>query len=368
MKNRVTMAQLSLLLMLVMMGGKFLSLPALLAAELGHDSWLAVAMSFLWDGVCLAFLMAAVRKNSLPIDKVLYGTLTPVGGRAVLAVFLVLFLCRIIVLLDSCYKTFAVTFDVNTSWILFVLPVMAVAAFAVHRGFNSVARTAQLLFAPIVLSIIAILLYPATQTQFRALAPVAEVGWKSIAEQSFFKSFWFSDFVFIYFVMDGIGKGRSAPVFVSFGVGAAITVLMNAVFVALFGSLAQHVDIAMSKIGLFAVSVSGVGRWDWLTFTVWLTSVILKIVVFTFCAYTCVEKICGKTFGKVNPFAMAGITVATLLPMFLSVTQLLDTFVRWCLVPFAVVQYVLPLFMPLLVRAANKKYPQSQPKEQYGKS
>lgn len=65
-------------------------------------------------------------------------------------------------------------------------------------------------------------------------------------------------------------------------------------------------------------------------------------------------KICGKTFSKVNPFVMAGITAATLLPMFLSVTQLLDTFVRWCLVPFAVVQYVLPLFMPLLVRAANK--------------
>lgn len=358
-KNKVSVSQLALLILLVMMGGKFLTLPSILAEDVGHDSWLVICFAFLWDAICLAFLLWAVKINTsnLSFDGVVNLTLSKWACKPILIVFFVLFVSKIIVLLDSCYKTFAVTFDVNTNWILFVIPIMAVAGFAIYRGFNSIARVSQVLFALIILSIIAILIYPITKTQFASLTPIGEAGWGNIVGTAFNHSFWFSDYIFIYFVFGDIKRSKKlfSPIFVSFSVGVAMTVLLNAVFVALFGSFAPNVDIAMSKIGLFALSTSSVGRWDWLTFTVWLTSVIIKVIVYTFCAYRCIEKLFERYFGGVNLFVMGALTLLLMLPMFISATTFVQTFVQWCILPFALVQYLLPLLMPLLTGIATKK-------------
>lgn len=358
-KNKVKISQLALLLMLVLTGGKFLSLPSILAKDVGHDSWLVVCFNFLLDGICLCFVLWAVKinKKSLGFDVILNKTITPVGSKIVLAVFFVVFMTRVIVLLENCYDTFAIIFDVTTNWVVFMLPIVFVAAFAILRGFNSIARVGQILFALVFLSIVAIAIYPITKTQFSQLLPLAEVGVAKIIKTSLLRCHWFADYVFIYFVMENIKPQKRvfSPILVSFGVGVILTVLLNVVFVSMFGSLAQNSNIAMIKIGLFSVADSTNGRWDWLTLTVWITSVVIKIVIFTFCAYKCVEKIFQLHFTKVN-FAVLGVIAAILLlPMFVSMDVFLNSFMYWCVLPFAAVEYILPLFLPLLTNIANKK-------------
>ncbi|MCM1289543.1 MAG: GerAB/ArcD/ProY family transporter [Corallococcus sp.] len=357
-KNKVNVTQISLLLLLVITGGKFLSLPSILAKDVGHDSWLVMGVAFMWDLLCLCFLLWGVKlnKNRLSIDAVLDKTVTKVGSKIVLFIFFVMFMCRTLVLLDSCYNTFAVTFDVNTNWILFMLPIVAVAGFAIYRGFNSIARVSQVLFALILLSIVAILIYPTTQAQFSYLLPIGEAGAGKIFGTAFMRSFWFSDYVFIYFVLEDIKPQKRVftPVLTCFAVGVVLTLLLDAVFVALFGDFAQYGNIAMSKIGMFSVSESTDGRWDWITLTVWLTSVIIKVIIFIFCAYKCVEKIFGLHFVKINLPTLGALSLIMLIPMFLPTVTLVENFVHWCVIPFAVVQYVLPLLMPLLVKLAHK--------------
>lgn len=358
-KNKVKISQLALLLMLVLTGGKFLSLPSVLAEDVGHDSWLVVCFNFLLDAVCLCFLLWAIKinKNALGLDVILDNTVTPAAGKIILAVFFVMFMTRVIVLLENCYETFAIIFDITTNWVLFILPIVFVAAFAILRGFNSIARLGEILFSLVFLSIIAITIYPITKTQFSQLLPVAEAGIAKIMKTSLLRCQWFADYVFIYFVMENIKPQKRifSPILVSFGVGVVLTVLLNMVFVALFGSLAQHNDIAMIKIGLFSVADSTNGRWDWLTLTVWITSVVVKIVIFTFCAYKCVEKIFRLHFTKVNFAVLGGIFIILLLPMFVSMDVFRETFMYWCVLPFAAIEYILPLFMPLLTSVANKK-------------
>ena len=357
-KNRVNVTQVSLMLLLVISGGKFLSLPSILAKDVGHDSWLVLLINFFFDAVCLCFLLWAIKLNKqcLHFNKILEKTLTPVGGTIVYIVFFVMFMCRIILLLDGCYNTFAITFDVNTNWLLFMLPIVAVAAFAIARGFNSVARVTQILFALIIIAIIAILVYPLTKMQFSALLPIGEVGAKKLFQTAFLRSFWFSDYVFIYFIMGDLKpqKRLFSPILVCFAVGVVLTVLLNMTFVALFGELAQFNNLAMSKIGMFSVSESTDGRWDWLTLSIWLISVLIKIIIFVFCAYKCVEHICHLHFTKVNFIVLGVIALILILPIFLPVNTLINTFIYWCVIPFAVVQYLLPLLMPLFTKHANK--------------
>lgn len=359
-KNRVSADQLALMYFLLIAGGKFLTLPSILAGDVGHDSWLVLCFSFLWDGICLAFLLWAIKINvnaRLDIADILNNSVSRPVGIALFAIFFVIFVLRADILLSSCFKMFSVTFDVSTNWIVFALPFAALAFFAIGRGFNAIARTSQLLFGLIALSVVALLVSPLTQTDFAELLPIGQAGWGTIVKTSFTRSFWFSDYIFIYFVLDGIKvkKHLYLPVFTAFFAGAALTVLLNAVFVALFGHLAPNFDLAMSKIGIFSVASTANGRWDWLTLSVWLISVIIKIIVYIFCAYKCIEKIFGANFVKINWFAAAFVTATLAVPLFVNTDGLLNTVIKWGLIPFAVVQYALPLLMPLFTRAAINK-------------
>ena len=358
MKNKVNVAQISILLLLVITGGKFLSLPSLLYRDVGHDSWLVVTVAFVWDIVGLCFLLWAIRLNKqyLSFNDILDKSITKVGSKIILIIFFVMFMCRTMVLMDSCYNTFAVTFDVNTNWVLFMLPIAVVSGFAIYRGFNSIARAAQIIFPFVFLSLVAILVYPATQTEFSQLLPIGEVGAGKIFETAIMRSFWFSDYVFIYFVLDDFRPKKQlfTPILVSFALGVVLTLLLNIVFVCLFGSFAEYANIAMSKIGMFSVSESTSGRWDWVTLSVWLTSVIIKMIIFIFCAYKCVEKILGLHFTKFNFPTMGVIAALLIIPMFIPAATVVEKFVAWCVIPFAIVQYLLPLLMPLFVKVAHR--------------
>ena len=359
-KNRVNVDQLALLYLLIITGGKFLSLPSILAGDVGHDSWLAMCFSFLWDGICLGFLLWAIklnRKANLDVSAILDKSVSKIVSKIILVIFFVIFTLRTNILLTSCYHMFSITFDVSTNWLVYVIPIVAVSFFAIHRGFNSIARTSQLLFGVIVIAVIALLVSPLMEVEFSELLPIGEAGWGKILETSYTRSFWFSDYLFMFFVMDGIKvkKHVFSPVFVSFAVGVVLTVLLNAVFVALFGSYAPDFDMAMSKIGVFSAASTQNGRWDWLTLSVWLISVFIKIITFIFCAYKCIEKLVDKNFTKLNWIAAGIVTLTLMLPMLVSTQTLLSTVILWGLIPFTVVQYLLPLVMPLLTKVALKK-------------
>ena len=359
-KNRVSVDQLALMYLLIIAGGKFLSLPSLLAGDVGHDGWLAMCFSFLWDGICLAFLLCAIKLNSkanMDVSAILDKSVSKVVSKIILLIFFLIFTLRTNILLTSCYHMFSITFDVSTNWIVYVLPVAAVSFFAIQKGFNALARTSQLLFGLILISVIALLVSPLMEVDFSELLPVGEAGWGKILETSFTRSFWFSDYLFMFFVMDGIKvkKHVFSPVFIAFGVGVVLTVLLNAVFVALFGSYAPSFDMAMSKIGVFSAASTQNGRWDWLTLSIWLISVFIKIITFVYCAYKCLEKLIDKNFANVNWVLALIVTLTLMLPMFISTETLLSTVIVWGLIPFTVVQYLLPLLMPLFTKIALLK-------------
>ncbi|MCH5156546.1 MAG: GerAB/ArcD/ProY family transporter [Clostridiales bacterium] len=359
-KNRVKLDQLALLYLLLITGGKFLSLPSILAGDVGHDSWLSMLFSFLWDGICLCFLLWAIKLNSkanMDISAILDKSVSKVVSKILLAIFFVIFMLRTIILMTSCYEMFSITFDVSTNWIVYVLPVVILALFAIQKGFNAIARTSQLLFGLILLAVIALLIPPLSDVEFTQLLPIGEAGWGKILQTSYMRSFWFSDYMFMYFVMDGVKvkKRVFTPVLVCFGIGAVLTVLLNVIFVSLFGSFAPQFNMAMSKIGAFTGANSSNGRWDWLTLAIWLLSVFIKIIVFIFCAYKCIEKIFDKNFTNVNWIVALVIFALLMIPMFVSTEQLLSTVILWGIIPFTLVQYLLPLFMPLFTKVALKK-------------
>lgn len=364
-KDRISVNQFALMYLLLIAGGKFLKLPSILAADVGHDSWLTLVFSFLWDGICLTFLLWAIRINKdsqLDISKILNSTVSKAVAKIILVIFFVMFIVRNEILLASCYKMFAVTFDVSTNWIIYVIPVVALSLLALKLGFNSVARASQLLFGIIFICVVVLLISPVSQVDFGSLLPIAEAGIGKIMATSVTRSFWFTDYVFVYLLLDNVKvkKRVFSPVLTAFAIGATLTIAMNAIFVALYGDLAPEFDLAMSKIGVHFVVDSSNGRWDWLTLSIWLISVFIKISVFFICAYKCLEKIFEFNPNKINVWAVVAITLLFMLPIFVPTEIVLSTVVTYGLIPFVIVQYALPIAMPFLIKAAQVKLNMSE--------
>lgn len=359
-KDKISINQFALMYLMLIAGGKFLTLPSILAKDVGHDSWLSIAFAFLWDAVCLTFLLWAIKINKdsqLDISAILNSTVSKVVAKLILAIFFVMFIVRNNILLASCYKMFAVTFDVSTNWIVYVLPIVALSVLTLKLGFNSVARASQLLFGIIFLSVVVLVISPVSQVDFGSLMPVGEAGWGKILSTSITRSFWFTDYVFVYLLLDNvkIKKHVFSPVLTAFLIGALLTVAMNAIFVAIYGSLSSQFDLAMSKIGVYFVSNSSNGRWDWLTLSVWIISVFIKIVVFFYSAYKCLEKIFEFNKDKINIWAVGAITLLFMLPILISTDVALNTIVQYGMIPFVIIQYALPIAMPFLTKAAQIK-------------
>ena len=87
---------------------------------------------------------------------------------------------------------------------LFVALVAIVCYVAICLGFNAIARTSQLLFPLMFLSVLTLLVFPATQVPISQLLPIGEAGVENIAQSAFSRSFWFGDYVVVYFLMEHV--------------------------------------------------------------------------------------------------------------------------------------------------------------------
>jgi len=368
MNNQVKVNQIALILMLIVSGGKYMSLPQTLSQQVGRDAWLVTAILLAADLLCLAMLVWAVKlnKSKLSFNQTLNHCVGKVVAKAILIVFAIFMAVRLATLYSGVYELFVATFGIRTNWAGFALPLATLVCFALSKGMQPLARTNQLLSAIIAVSLIAILILPSRQANLSELLPVGQSGAGKIATCALKNGFWFSDYVFLYFVLDGIHvkKRTFLPILGFFGIGATLTVFMYVLFTGLFGNMAQYTDLAMSKVSQFVVTSAVNGRIDWLFVTIWTLSVFIKISVFTFSLYKCLTYLFQYNRCKFNlPLGLVA-TSAILLPLFVTVKHLSQIVTNYLRYPFYVVQYLLPLTMPLLVKVANVKNKTKQEKTQ----
>lgn len=249
MNNNVNMRQLALILLVIIPGGKYLTLPAMLARQTGTDSWIVIATMLLIDLICLCFLLWAVGLNHrYELKDILNMTVGRPVAKIVFVIFLAFVLIRMVTLMTSAYDVFSASFAVNTNWLGFFIPVFLLMTFSLSRGFNAIARVNEALFTIIIICLICMLVYPATNANWEELYPVAtDIG--KLKETMEDYSFWFSDYVFIYFLLSDIKSQKNvAPVtLICFITGSLFAVFMNTVFCALYGNTAQFYNPAMSK-------------------------------------------------------------------------------------------------------------------------
>ncbi len=359
MRNNVKVSQLALLLFVLLPGGKYISLPAILASQVGRDSWVVVALLLLLDMVALYFVMWAVANNVNKYNfvQILDKSIGRIGRYLVLLIMLAWLVLRMVTLATSMYNMFYVAFGIKANWLGYILPLTAVVIFLISRGFMCIARLNQILAPVIILAVLSIIVYPMLTVDKSNLLPILSGDIAEVASGILGNNFWFADYFFVYFVMGNISINKRGRVVVmtAFGIGALLCIAMNAVFIALYGSLAQYTDLAMSKVSQYALVMSSSGRLDWISLSVWTLSVCIKLTVLAYSVYVCIVYLLGICSVKLHIVPTALIVVCMMIPLLVPADTLLSVSLRVLSIPLMLVQYVLPLLMPLLVHVCNRR-------------
>lgn len=361
MKNKTKIGQIAVLLLLIVPGGKYLSLPAILSEMVGRDAWLTVLTMLAIDAVGLTLVLYAQKLNQdgLSFFEVLSVSMSKAVAVVIILIFTATFILKASVLINSCYRLFAVTFSVKTGWFGYVLPLMLLAVFVVGRGFTAIGRLGELFAVLIVLSLAVILLFSSKAAHFDDIKPVLDIDASVFFNGLQNSLFWFGDYIFILFLMDSIKKEKkifTAPL-ACFAVASVLIVFMIVLFRALFGELAMHIDLAMSKVSQYSVPASVSGRLDWLSMSIWVITLFLKIFVYVYCIYKCLNYLfCTSKAKYVLWQACLAVLPLIILPICVSIDEMSLSFMYgWQKYVFAVATHLLPFTLPLWVSIANKR-------------
>lgn len=361
MKDDIKQGQLLMLMTVVISGGKFLSLPGIMAGHAGHDSWISMAILFAVDLICtMVMLFALGVSKGLDINEIFTRSLTAFPAKALFVLYAVFFFARVTGGMLDMLELISSSLSVVTNWIAFALPTLAVITFMAVKGLRNIGRVTQIFFFFIFGSVLLILLLSMGHTDFGNLLPIMPDGPSKVFDCALNVNFWFSDGVFLLFMAGRVKttKGFFAKTTGAFLVGAVATVCLDAVFLALFGNLAEYGTSALAKVSGFNITGSIYGRLDWVFVVLWMSSVIIKSTLFLWAAALSLGYVFGVSGQKSRLIIMSAMSVLMIvLPLFFPMADVIRLALceGWGKYVTAVAQYLVPLLSPLLVRAANRK-------------
>ena len=369
MRNEIKSNQLAVLLLLIVPGGKYLSLPSILSQMVGRDAWIVMGLMLLIDAVGLCLVLWGLHLNSegKSFFEILQQSVSKIVAILIVTMFIALFSLKATFILTSCYHLFSVNFSVKTGWFGFVLPIAILSVFIISKGFGSIAKMGELFVFIITLSLAIILFFSTKVAEFDDLRPMLVDGFLPVAKSLPQVAFWFGDYVFILFVMDNVKKQKGLFCFplVYFAISVVLVVFMTVLFVALFGPLSSIGKIAISKVSQFLLPASLNGRLDWLSMSIWVSTLFLKLFVYCYCIYKSYEYLFSTPSAKFNLWQ--GILVVipmVIIPLFVNVDGLVNlVMTSWIQYVVIVVTHLIPFLTPLFVKIANLKRPQRSIKD-----
>ena len=358
--KEVKQNQLFWLILVILPGSKYLSIPADMFKIAWQDSWISMAGLLLVDFVCFICLVWAISRNrkGLNFNEILEKTLTKVGAKIVYLMLLAFFLFRLTGLLLDLMELFQTTLTIKTNWAAFVIPILLVISYPVFKGFNNIARTNELIAVFVILAGLGTIVFSMKAINFLNLRPVLEYGMKPVFVAMEKYTFWFSDSLFLLFLTDKVKTGKRFRLKMNCGflLSALLVIVMTFAFLGIYGNTAWLHTGIIAKVSQFNVTVTTNGRLDWLSLLIWLGSVIIKCMVFLYCVVECLKGLTGwKRPQSVCVYLVVAGLFLLLVPLYFPYEDFLSGPIReWKI--FWIVQYLLPLSMPFLVTLANRRH------------
>ncbi len=256
--------------------GKLLEAPRIFAQYTQGDLLLPAFLQLFLQGGTFAFLLATASKNQRPILSVLEEKVGAVWIKIFYLAFGVYFIfASLLPLLDLDKFCYAAFFDTSPTTFSFA-PFFLVSAFLCMKSLKAYGRLFDLslfLFLP---SFFALIIFSTGACNFSNLLPLFEKPFSNTLQAMRHTFTFFSDSAIFLFLLNNYQyqRGDGKKIMSCFGVGSLFILLFLAVFLGVFGSMAQSEHYAFIKISQFFSALKTTGRID-LLFSYLLTVLLI---------------------------------------------------------------------------------------------
>ena len=347
----VNKKQVCALLFTIIPSSKFLVLPTLYAAYAKQDAWFAGLINLIADGILVAVIVAfiSVYEGQTFFD-VLENTFNKKVARAVYFVYGLYFMFKCVVpVFEQKNYTEIVLYETSPTVFTF-LPFFLVSAYMCVHGLRPMARTAEIVAWFTATGLVLVTFLSVSSVDFLYLRPVLKNPVGQTLSGSYKAMIWYGQPVVLLFMAGKIKKEKhfKLSVGITFGVAAAIVVLLFAFFTGIYGDIAVRQLYALSKMTKYSIALNNVGRFDYIATLMLVTAGVLSLSVPLVFSTMCFN----TAFGKGKPFVFAIIInalIATVLSIFnLYFNRTIELFENYFSPVMLLLVYVFPLVMLII--------------------
>ena len=355
--KRLNVRQLCFIIITLFSVSKFYVLPAFVSGVSHEAGWMAISVNFIIDFLLLALCVFTVKN----MEKPLYDTSVSIFGKSLtnltFILYAVYFIAKAFVPLMEQKNTISLTFYDSQPTFLIFMPFFIVSFYIAKKGVNAFARSVELIVWIFALALLIIFSLSIPAGKYQALLPLVQSPSK-VFKGAYFTMLWFGDPVVILFLGDYLTEKRKLfkKTTISFIVSALITLGLIIVFYSIFQSIAERQYYAPIKMSKYSITLSNIGRLDYLGSIMFSLVSIYSITLPLLIACECINKAFNLNSGNFFIPLIISVIEGVLILIFQNEIFKNIAFMQKYFQPFfMVMSYLLPVIFACAVFIKNKR-------------
>jgi len=238
------------------------------------------------DGIYAILIINLMRKNqNKNINEFMNETIGPVLTKVFLALISVQLALQIGNITKGLEFFVVENFYNNFSWVLFTLPLIALAGFMMYKGIRNIARVQEIFYLSIVVGCIYIAFKSLSDVDPLVYMPIFKDGVLPLIKGGFRHMNWFGSSTYLLILFGKVDfskeKKKTPILYILFAI--ILVQLIYFVFYGLFDITSPTHTFAISDISQFSSSKSFIDELSWLVVSLWVVTQSIQIALLGYC-------------------------------------------------------------------------------------
>lgn len=295
-RNLIKVRQLCFLYLCIIPVNKLIMLPSYLSEMVGEAAWLSLLISFAID-IFLLWLVLYIgeRKRFATTYSLMENSYGTVSAKIFYCLFAVFFLAKAFFpILEQKIYVENTLYEILPNDITFY-PFFLVSIFVCLCGLKIFGRCADISIWFFISGILLVLFLSIGSVDLSNTLPLFKKPFYKLVNASFRSLLWHMDSLYMIIML---GHFRPEPryktkITLSYVASSLIVLIFLIFFLGIFGPIAPSQDFALSEITIFSVTVTNVGRFDYIAEFILLFIQIYAVILPVFFSAKCLERTLG---------------------------------------------------------------------------
>ena len=283
---KISYRQLSIVVFMSFISLKLLSLPSFLYIKSGNSSWLVALVLMIIDALYAFLIIDLMKKsNCSNVNEFMEKTLGKPLTKAIMLALLIKF-ALILANISKGLEFFVIeNFYNDFSWLLFILPLIALCGFMIYKGIRNISRVFEMFVWAILIGCVYIAFKSLPGVDYFVYMPFLKNGIVPLLQSGYTYIVWFGSSSFLIMLLGKVDfkDEKKSKMIIYIFLAIALVQFMYFVFYGLFDITSPTHTFAISDISQFSSGRSSIDELSWLVVSLWVVAQALQISLYGYC-------------------------------------------------------------------------------------